>query len=81
MTRNAAQILARNSSEATVEDSYSGRGMFGATTYGIIFENERDFLTTLSSMMLEEDRDDIEIVAEELPNLKTDDMGLNIIYY
>ena len=65
-----------NGDELTVYEDYSGRGMFGDTTTGLVVNDDCDF------------NDLIEAVTEISPNLgrklakaRCDDLGLQIIYY
>ena len=65
-----------NGDELTVYEDYSGRGMYGDTTTGLVVNDDRDF------------NDLIEAVTEISPNLgrklekaKCDSLGFKIIYY
>lgn len=65
-----------NGDELSVYEDYSGRGMYGATTTGLVVNDDRDF------------NDLIEVVTEISPDLgrklskaKADILGGRIIYY
>ena len=65
-----------NGDELTVYEDYSGRGMFGDTTTGLVVNDDSDF------------NDLIDVVTEISPNLgrklekaKCDALGFKIIYY
>lgn len=65
-----------NGDELTVYEDYSGRGMYGDTTTGLVVNDDRDF------------NDLVEVVTEISPNLgrklektKCDALGFKIIYY
>lgn len=68
-----------------LRENYSGRGMYGKETCGVVFDSERDFFHTLADMVkdgMEDNSADImELLPEALKNLQTDSMGKSIIYY
>ena len=70
------EVAGFNGDELTVYEDYSGRGMFGDTTIGLVVNDDRDF------------NDLIDVVTEISPNLgrkleksKCDALGFKIIYY
>ena len=70
------KVAEYNGDELTVYEDYSGRGMYGDTTTGLVVNDDRDF------------NDLIEAVTEISPNLgrklakaRWDALGLQIIYY
>lgn len=81
MTQKAAEILSSFYSNQLHTD-YSGRGMYGKTTYAISCSQE-DFLKSLANIIedytysKEEKRE----VAFALRSLQTDSLGMDIIYY
>lgn len=78
MTQEAAEIICEFGGE--VREGYSGRGMYGKTTTGIVFDSEGDFFEAIGEVM-ECDIEDREEVAKAMRNLKTDSMGTGVIYY
>jgi len=91
-------ILERNCVETDLRDDYSGRGMYGRMTHGVVCKTS---MPELKEMLLDDfiedkgydgddfDRDDYtdeelqELVEEEdwYPSLRSDSMGLSIIFY
>lgn len=78
MTRDAAEVITAYGGE--IYENYSGRGMYGSETAGVVFDSEADFFEAIADL-LENDEEDKEEVAKALRKLKTDNMGKSIIYY
>lgn len=71
--------LVRDIAEAhggSARGDYSGRGMYGDTCLGVVFDNLQDFLGAFTELVISFPHH-----AEELENVETDDMGLGTIYY
>jgi hypothetical protein len=60
---------------------YSGRGMYGKSTIGIVCD-ESDIFEALAGVMEYGDEEEREYVADNIRNgFRTDSMGLSTIYY
>ena len=66
---------------------YSGRGMYGDSTYAVVFDNEKDFKDAMVDIAFQlgigsergfEGEDEI---ADELKRLRIDNLGLSIVVY
>lgn len=79
MDKTAAQLLADYPSQI-IED-YSGRGMIGETTFGVVFDDNTDIFSTIADILSDGYEDEQEIVADALYWLKSDSYGTGIIYY
>lgn len=79
MTKEAAEILEGYGLE--VRKDYSGRGMFGVTTYAIVCMTE-EFYSALAEgfedSLSDEERHHLAVM---LRNLSKDSMGAQVIYY
>lgn len=64
--------------KAEVYDDYSGRGMFGRTTAGVVTDMSKALVEGAVEEMVEEDTLDD---AEPFLGLNQDSMGLDIILY
>lgn len=76
-----------NSFEMELREGYSGRGMFGKTTVGIVYKNLGDLLTATAEAAVELYRKDQEDNGSrfdkfivDIPD-NTDSMGLDSIIY
>ena len=87
MNKNVATFLSEalqwDGIEHDVRDDYSGRGMYGDTTCGIVLDNPLELIGASIRYILE-----TQIELEEIPddfsettNLQTDNMGLRHIVY
>lgn len=83
MTKEVAELL--NNYGGEIYDHYSGRGMYGKETVGIVFDTEFDFYNALAGCISDaaEDIDigDLAFITDALRKLKSDNMGTGIIYY
>ncbi len=83
MKLETAELISEYGGE--LRENYSGRGMFGKETAGVVFESERDFFHALADIIkdgVEDNSADIgELIPEALKRIQTDNMGKNIIYY
>ena len=82
MREDTAYLLEDEGGE--LSDSYSGRAMYGETTYAVTFESKSDFERALVRAGYELGRkgsDDVEAVLSDLDGLRTDAMGLGIVAY
>lgn len=67
-----------------LRDDYSGRAMYGKTTYAVTFDSRSDFERALVRAAYElgsKGSDDVEAVLNDLDNLRSDSMGLGIVVY
>jgi hypothetical protein len=82
MTQKAAETLHRlGYEEGEIRPDYSGRGMFGKTTHGVVYDSMADFYTALAYVTAEGNEEEREAVAGALENLNTDNMGFGVIVY
>jgi len=68
--------------ETDLHEEYSGRGMYGASTAGVVFSTHADFCACLayaSSEMTHEGKEDD--LIEDMTKLSIDSMGSSIIFY
>jgi hypothetical protein len=82
MTEEVASLLTENMGE--IRDEYSGRGMFGKTTYAVVFDSQGEFQRALlyaAYSLGENGADDAEGLLKELCDLGIDSMGLGIVVY
>lgn len=81
MTLAAAEAIVDNSSgELEVYEKYSGRGMYGRQTSGVTGSYQNFYEAIGEIMELEEEDVRIE-VAKAIRELRTDTMGLDMIFY
>lgn len=66
--------------EVKMYEDYSGRGMFGRTTVGIVVKREMDVIRALYEYMRTLP-DHILMDFPEMPRLSVDNMGMDIIIY
>ena len=92
------EVVEQSGYDCDIREDYSGRGMYGRTTYGVVCKvGPREVKDLLVEHFIEEremddddfDRDDYdeEELYEEMsehelfPSLRSDTMGLSVIYY
>lgn len=80
MTQQTAELLSDYNYSLEVYEDYSGRGMFGETTQGVV-GSQQSFNRALAEIMVDADEDERKIVANELESLRIDNMGLDLIFY
>lgn len=73
MTEKASQILADHS-EMKIRKNYSGRGMFGKTTCGVI-GTRQEFFSAVASVLREGSDEEQVHIAEAVEDLAEDGMG------
>jgi hypothetical protein len=61
-----------------IRDDYSGRGMYGTTTTGIVCESIEEFIKACVAATLDEPENMEEFLYEDI---RSDNMGLDIIFY
>jgi hypothetical protein len=64
-----------------IRDDYSGRGMYGKTTYAVVVDSACDLIP---SLLRHAAHNYVEVVAEGIFDdfeLRQDDMGLGIVLY
>ena len=70
--------------EVELREDYSGRGMYGENTSGIVVDSMNEFLKGLGDYLETAHEDDFETIKEigaAIRRLKTDSMGYQIIIY
>lgn len=81
MDIEVAKILVEYEPDLRLRESYSGRGMYGKTTAGVVGE-QYDFNRALAEVMRMGDQEEREMVAEFLENeYSQDNMGMDMIFY
>ena len=81
-TVNFLKKVADNSGiKASIYDDYSGRGMYGKTTQGIVTDSVIELLGASVMYVLEGDIDEKEKEFIDLKHLHTDSMGRDEILY
>lgn len=63
--------------ESVIYSNYSGRGMFGSTCFGMVFDGSRD-LTRFFICLADLDQ---ELALDLVDSWQSDSMGLSKIYY
>lgn len=66
--------------EETVREDYSGRGMYGATCFGLVTPSQADAFKILWYYNAPDERD-FSKVPELLDDMRTDNMGYDVIVY
>lgn len=83
MKLETAELITQYGGE--VRENYSGSGMYGEQTSGVIFDSEKDFYRSLAGIILDcvqdQNMEESALICEALKKLKTDNMGTSIIYY
>ena len=91
MKKNVAHLLVNHSDSLTLSEGYSGRGMFGKTTYAVIADSSSGFHDALASVVdaaiagdfntLYENQDDAGDIVDFIRDMRSDNMGMGLIYY
>jgi hypothetical protein len=77
-----AELLGNVNYNIDVREDYSGRGMYGRTTAGVVVEDLSEFLSAVGEAIEYGDEDEIAMIAEELQKgVSTDSMGRSMIIY
>lgn len=80
MNQDLAMELANQHGD--LRDDYSGRGMMGETTYGVVFEDMSDFYTAIADIIDYGTDTEREFLTDFLrEGIRTDNMGHSIIIY
>lgn len=63
-----------------ISNDYSGRSMYGRECFGVTLKNDADMLLFMLELadVLEDDRETVKELAQ---NMRSDNMGLDYIYY
>lgn len=67
-----------------LREEYSGRGMFGGITSGVVVDSLSEFISAVGDYLSSAEADDIEIIKEigsAIKHIKTDSMGYSVIIY
>jgi len=70
--------------EVELRENYSGRGMYGENTSGIVVDSMNEFLRGLGEYLKTADESDLDKIKEigaAIKRIKTDSMGYSIIIY
>ena len=88
MTQQEAQFLVECSdfsgNDATLREDYSGRGMMGKTTFGVVVDHPLQLLNDVLQYVKDNFEDSKEYVGMEIPDFasfKFDSMGRQMIIY
>ena len=87
MNLETAKILTAYNEEIEVHEDYSGRGMYGKKTGAICCDSMSDIFKALHEWSAYNDFEDPEQAQAftdalyELSNLRSDSMGLGMVYY
>ena len=65
--------------DCEIYEDYSGRGMYGRTTTGI--KSDSSITSLLADVMEKADEDEREMVADAMRSMRSDNLGLGMIYY
>jgi hypothetical protein len=68
-----ASVIQNMGYQAEVYDDYSGRGMFGGTTAGVVTDMSKELAESAAEDMLDD--------PEPFQDLRQDSMGLSLILY
>ena len=71
-------IMYQESGDLELYEDYSGRGMYGETTCGIVFDNIGELLAAVAEAMLNEPEN---IDVHSLARVRIDSMGRGSIIY
>lgn len=85
MTKEQAEFLEKVSiecgnQECDIRDDYSGRSMYGKTTYGVVVSDITILLADCINYLRNEDAEDINKVPD-FEEFRMDNMGRDIIIY
>jgi hypothetical protein len=80
MTKYTAEALVANGNDLEVRPGYSGRGMFGETTFGVV-GSKREIEEAILETAYFAGQTGEEAVMEDLTRLRWDNMGLDFIAY
>lgn len=87
MKVETAKKLSEFDSDIEVYQDYSGRGMYGSTTTGVVCYSERVLFNALAFYFENLDHSDQDEIDEfqntldDLKSLRTDSMGMRTIFY
>lgn len=81
MEAKFAELLVEYGNDLELREDYSGRGMYGRSTSGVV-GSMNDLLYAIGEILEYGDEDEIEIVREGCRDgVRTDSMGLSMIIY
>ena len=84
MRPNSAHLIKDNAeADLRIDMEYSGRGMNGRTTYGVVFGSLAEFAHAVANAAAELEPGSMEVIdfCEDMRNTRFDDMGKGIIVY
>lgn len=92
MKKEIAELIVENSYDMDIHEDYSGRGMFGNTTTGIVCDSEKDFYNAIGELYMEMIKDAIieaeyydmkpaQELTETIGRIRVDNMGYRYIFY
>jgi hypothetical protein len=92
MKREVAELIVEHGYDMEIYEDYSGRGMFGDTTTGVVCDSLRDFLAAVSEKFYEMildakdlgedyDTEDAKVLMENVGRIRLDNLGTSLIIY
>lgn len=92
MKREIAELIVDHGYDMEIYEDYSGRGMFGDTTTGIICDSFREFSAAVSETFFEMildakdlgedyDTENAKILLESVGRIRMDNLGKSLIVY
>lgn len=92
MKKEIAELIIDHGYDMRIYEDYSGRGMFGDTTNGIVCDSLRDFLAAVSETFFEMildakdlgedyDTENAKILLENVGRIRMDNLGTSLIIY
>lgn len=75
------QALADAHDAIELRPGYSGRGMFGASTFAVVYPNQGVLMEAVAHAALDANRAVAGAFAEEVRGLRFDNMGLDYVAY
>jgi hypothetical protein len=80
MKKETAELIVNKSGLGELYENYSGRGMYGRKTTGIVFSSQ-EFFEAIAEIIIYGDEEEREELAEYLTEIKSDNLALDQIYY
>lgn len=84
--RFIVQIIENRDEEATIHEDYSGRGMYGKTTFAVVMDTPQRLTQALANFVLENGSDELtddqeEALDEIASGFRSDSMANDVIIY
>ena len=89
MKESLANAMAEAANELGIDidinETYSGRSIYGQTTHGVILDNFNALLMIVAiigrDLLNSDDKDSYEEILRDLKRLRSDNIGHSLIYY